>query len=667
MEEQVPVYPFTAVVGQDRVKLALIINVIDRESGGLLIRGKRGTAKSTLVRALSGLLPKINVVKGCRLACDPDHPQALCPNCRELLENTGVLPRETRKMNLVNLPLNATEEMVVGSLDINKALKGEGKCFDPGLLAQANRGLLYVDEVNLLEDHIVDILLDSAAMGVNMVEREGVSYAHQARFILIGTMNPEEGELRPQLEDRFGLCVEVEPELGTERRAEVIDRQLNFRKDSRGFIKRWSGPQETLMEGIARARELLPEVGVPAEIRNLIAQIVHRVGADGHRADLAMVNAARALAAFREERRVVKAHVEEVAALALHHRLDKGHRLESRVGFEELRAIVLEEVSGKKPASPPAVSLVEERERANKAVAPLHHTPQQKLPTEEQTKVEIPEPGRLIHIVEKGETQRGRRAPMTQNEKMGRYYRSTAVPLRGIKATANNVALDATLRAFAARVSDEEGENRSMSDEDLRFKVRKHKVGASIMFIVDGSASMGAHRRLEVSREAIYGLLIDAYQRRDKVGLAVFKNDSAELLLSPTSSIYLARRLLTNLTPGGTTPLSHGLLLGHQVLQRELKREPKPLPVMVLLSDGGANVALREESPFQEALALSSQIKESGIVSMVIEGSPPTGKPGAHPAAERIAEALGATYLPLSALEPEVVVEKVQASLSIAR
>jgi len=313
-------FPFTALVGQDRMKTALILNAINPRLAGVLIRGEKGTAKSTAVRALASLLPEIEAVEGCPFGCDPDQPERFCPICK-IKAMEGPLHRIKRKTKVVELPINATEDRVVGTLDLEHALKHGEKRFEPGVLAEAHRGILYVDEVNLLDDHIVDVLLDSAAMGVNTVEREGVSYSHPAEFILVGTMNPEEGELRPQLLDRFGLCVAITGIMDRGERVEVVKRWGAYEDDPIGFRNQWEQEEKKLAKRILNARELMPRVQVSDKILQKIAQVAIEIGVDGHRADLVMMKAAKTMAAFRGRDVVSEEDVLESAELALYHRV----------------------------------------------------------------------------------------------------------------------------------------------------------------------------------------------------------------------------------------------------------------------------------------------------------------------------------------------------------
>jgi Mg-chelatase subunit ChlI len=315
------IFPFSAIVGQERMKKALALNAINPRLGGVLIRGQKGTAKSTAVRALANLLPQINIVSDCPFHCDPKRVADMCAGCRTRFNQKEILPVKTRPMQVVELPLGATEDRVLGTLDIEKAIKKGEKHFDPGILASAHRGILYVDEVNLLDDHLVDVLLDSAAMGVNTVEREGVSFSHPSRFMLIGTMNPEEGELRPQLLDRFALCVDVEGILDPEERKNVVRRYLSFEMDSHGFSHQWEGEEKLLCDHIVTAQQLLADVTYSDDILSLITSIAIDMEVDGHRADIAMLKTAQTIATYHHRKEVTEDDVREAAELVLSHRM----------------------------------------------------------------------------------------------------------------------------------------------------------------------------------------------------------------------------------------------------------------------------------------------------------------------------------------------------------
>jgi magnesium chelatase subunit D len=334
------VYPFTALVGQERMRLALVLNAVNPRLGGVLVRGEKGTAKSTVVRALASLLPEIDVVAGCRFGCDPADTEHLCNECRAAPTREAV----RRRPRMQTLPLGVTEDRLTGTIDIERVLRSGEKRFEPGLLARVDRGVLYVDEVNLLEDHIVDLLLDSAAMGLNVVEREGVSHVHRARFVLVGTMNPEEGELRPQLLDRFGLCVDVEAVQDVAARAEIVARRLAWELDPRAFRARFEADERALAGKIAKARALLPDVALDASVCETAARLSLRIGVDGHRADILAVKTAATLAALDGRVEIALGDVARAAEFVYPHRL-KRRPFEERSFSVEQIAAAAEEVA----------------------------------------------------------------------------------------------------------------------------------------------------------------------------------------------------------------------------------------------------------------------------------------------------------------------------------
>ena len=331
------IFPFTAIVGQERMRRALILNAVDTRIGGVLIRGERGTAKSTAARALAALLPKVSVVDDCRFGCDPDKPATWCTECKERFEGTTKIPAHVRKTSFVNLPVSATEDRVVGTLDIEQAIQKGERHFEPGVLASANRGLLYIDEVNLLDDHVVDVLLDSAAMGVNMVEREGISFTHPSRFILVGTMNPEEGELRPQLLDRFALSVDIVGIREARERVMIMERNLAFEQDADVFRKKWMPKEEELSHQIELGRELVGQVTHSSRDLLSIAALTASLNVDGHRADLVILKAARAQAAFEGRTKINDHDIALAAELALPHRIKRTPFQQAEMTTEQLQ------------------------------------------------------------------------------------------------------------------------------------------------------------------------------------------------------------------------------------------------------------------------------------------------------------------------------------------
>lgn len=333
------VYPFTAIVGQEAMKLALILNAVNPALGGVLIKGEKGTAKSTAVRALADLLPAMEAVRDCPFRCDPQNKSDMCASCLAKVEGQQTLTSHAVKMRVIELPVSATEDRVVGTLDIEHAIKHGEKRFEPGILAQANRNILYVDEINLLDDHVVDVLLDAAAMGVNTVEREGVSYFHPAQFVLVGTMNPEEGDIRPQLLDRFGLSVAVAGEHQTEQRMEVIKRRLAYERYPENFAGRYRAEQEELGQRIIKARKLLPQVTIDDDLLKLAAQMAIRLDVDGHRADITAIKTALTLAALDGREKASPDDVKRAAMLVLPHRMRRQPFEERTFNREEVEVL----------------------------------------------------------------------------------------------------------------------------------------------------------------------------------------------------------------------------------------------------------------------------------------------------------------------------------------
>jgi len=649
------VFPFTAIVGQKRMKKALILNAINPNVGGVLIRGQKGTAKSTAVRALANLLPEIEMVKDCPFSCNPHQKNDMCKNCFQHQSQGENLPVIKRKMKVVDLPLSATEDRVVGTLNIEHAIKKGEKIFEPGIMAAVHRGILYVDEVNLLDDHLVDLLLDSVAMGVNIVEREGVSFSHPARFILIGTMNPEEGELRPQLLDRFALSVEVEGINDPDERVEVVQRRLQYENDPHKFEEEWQEEEEKLCQLIIQAKDIFPKVAYDKEILLLIAHIAVDMGVHGHRADISMLKAAQTIAAYHQRTQVTEEDVKEAAEMVLAHRMRKKPFQEPQVDKEKLE----ESIQKHKKKS-----TEDKDEKQNGKPADNKDDKEQgsKPNSQSEVKFESGQPYQVKNISPPKETEvkmgSGRRSKTLSDTKSGRHIKSR-IPLK----KTDDIAFDATLRASAPYQIHREKNGLALSIEpqDLRQKVREKKIGNTIMFIVDSSGSMGANRRMIETKGAILSLLVDAYQKRDKVGLVAFKGDKAEVLLAPTSSVELAKQRLKELPTGGKTPLSRGLLRGFEVLHNELNKDKKIKPLLVLISDGKTNVSINDKiNPFSEAKQIAEEIRNSGIRSIVIDtetGFVRLGK------LEELSQSLDGKYYPLGDIKADVISNLVKESL----
>ncbi|MDP2659652.1 MAG: ATP-binding protein [Dehalococcoidia bacterium] len=343
------IFPFSAIVGQEHMKNALLYNAVDPSIGGVLIRGEKGTGKSTAVRAVAEILPPRFTIAGCRFHCHPNQKEGLCPECQARRDNGEVFELTEEPTHVVDLPLNASEDRVVGSIDIETAIKSGQRRFEPGILSATHRAILYVDEVNLLDDHIVDILLDVAVTGVNVVEREGVTYTHPSRFILVGTMNPEEGELRPQLLDRFGLCVDIQAEHASERRMQIVRRSMDFQANPQEFLERWQEAQDNLGHNIRQARDLLPKITPSDELLEMAAELSIQMQVDGHRAEIIIVKTALASAAFNGRTTPSFDDVREAAILALAHRVKRRPLDETSFQPHQVDSILQRHFSQKEP------------------------------------------------------------------------------------------------------------------------------------------------------------------------------------------------------------------------------------------------------------------------------------------------------------------------------
>ncbi|HLM56150.1 MAG TPA: magnesium chelatase ATPase subunit I, partial [Pyrinomonadaceae bacterium] len=611
-----PVYPFTAIVGQEEMKLALLLNAVAPSVGGVLITGHRGTGKSTAVRALADLLPPLTAVRGCPYNCDPaGDARELCAGCRARLDEDDKLPRARRAVPVVELPLGATEDRVCGTIDLGRAVREGVKAFEPGLLARANRGFLYVDEVNLLEDHLVDVLLDVAATGRNRVEREGISAEHPARFVLAGSSNPEEGELRPQLLDRFGLCVEVETLREVDARVEIVERREAFERDPARFAEAAGEAQDALRRRLVRAQKNHSSVEVPRPLLRSIAELCLRLGVDGHRGELTISRAARALAAFEGRRRATAEDVRRVAAMALRHRLRRDPLEQSGGGAR------VEKASGEVFGTSPRGDFQDPEDGGGRSRPP---DPQPSADSQSE-KVVPPVSLMLGEDVSGVEDRRGGLAREGSAARRRAGGRRSSYTRRGQYAGSDAsargpLAIDATLRASALRQFKVEA-------GDLRFKRFRGRVGALYIFAVDASGSMAAGR-IGQAKGALAHLLRRSYLNRDRVALVTFRASGAELLLAPSGSPARAHALIEALPAGGATPLAAGLLLVLRVARRA-KGEGARSVRLVLFTDGRANVPLggrgREERAAlgrridEEIAGLGSALRDEGVASLVVD------------------------------------------------
>ncbi|MEA5154945.1 putative cobaltochelatase [Raineyella sp.] len=611
-------YPFSAVVGSDDMRLALVLTTISPAIGGVLVRGEKGTAKSTTVRALAELLPAQQVISDCRFGCDPLAPDPRCPDGPH-----GADPMATtRPARLVELPVGATEDRVIGSLDLEQAL-GTGRVrYEPGLLADANRGLLYVDEVNLLHDHLVDLLLDAAAMGRNTVERDGVSISHAARIVLVGTMNPEEGELRPQLLDRFGLTVEVAAPRDPALRAEVVRRRLAYDQDPDAFAATYDTEQQATRARLAAARERLDRVLLGDRALLKIAEICAAFEVDGMRADIVTARAAAAHAAWNGRDRVTKDDLRAAARLALPHRRRR-NPFDAPGLDEDLLDRLLADLDddpddpdtppGPDPDTPPDPTDPGSTEPdpgptgrddpagpghpdgpatrpPRDAADPAEDRPTEDRPDGPDTDGTAPRPV----LAGAGQPYRTRRLEARGVGAGDAGRRSRAITSQGRTVGAGlegrTLHLPATIRAAAPHqaLRGRSTGTLRLTAADLRRTVTEGRESNLVLLVVDASGSMAARRRMEAVKTAVLSLLLDAYQRRDKVGLVTFRGTAATLALPPTSSVEAAARRLDELPAGGRTPLAEGLAMAADVLRRERIRDPRRRPLLVVVTDGRA-------------------------------------------------------------------------------
>jgi magnesium chelatase ATPase subunit I len=580
-------YPFTAIVGQEEMKLALILNLVDRLIGGVLIMGHRGTGKSTAVRALAALLTPIQVVAGCPYNCDPSNP---CSNCLTKQKRSS----QSVPVPVVELPLGATEDRVCGTIDIERALASGSKVFDPGLLARANRGFLYIDEVNLLEDHLVDLLLDVAATGRNRVEREGISVEHPASFVLIGSGNPEEGDLRPQLLDRFGLHTEVVTENYLKNRVDIVERRDAYDHDREGFCESYAPEQKQLAKRIARARANLLKVTVSRAILEKIAQLCSDLKVDGHRGELTIMRAARALAAFEGRRSVNESDVRRVSAMSLRHRLRRD-ALDETATSEQIEQTIDQvfppenrdrtdsqtdnDNSAQDSGFNSKPSTAQNGGRPNKAEVPSPPAVENRV-RESRLEEQLQPRDRSRKTRSKSRRSAGAKAAIQQLR--GRYTRSVSFKNDGAR-----VAVDATLRAMACEAR---APFTPVSSGALRYKLLKDKQGTLFIFAIDASGSMAANR-IARAKSTILKLLRKSYLNRDSVAIISFHGMNANLDLPPSRSILRARRVLDSLRMGGSTPLGAGLVTTIELIN--LVGDKFGETVVLLFTDGRSNVPLR--------------------------------------------------------------------------
>ena len=642
-------FPFTAILGQDKMKLGLILNIIDPQIGGILLTGQQGTGKSTAVRSLVDVMPKIEVVKGCTFSCDPKSDlEDLCEECREKKKNNN-LEIITRKMRIVNLPLGVTEDMVCGSLSIDKVISEGIKSLHPGLLAKANRGILYVDEINLLQDHIVDVLLDAAASGVNIIEREGISVSHPSRFVLVGSMNPEEGDLRPQIADRLGLEVKIEAPRDPKLRAEITKRVIEFNDNPKEFIKRFEKEQEILRDNIVRARQILKQVEIPATVYEFVSMIVNELGIFSQRADITFIRCARAHAAFNGRTHIEEEDLNVALDLVFEHRIQSLHY---EMTPEEIKGKITE-VYGKiqkayedpkayqpnrETEGPMKYDDTPQKEFKRQSIDPkkvsIPETKEQKLPPPKypDNKKRTPEPAGgwkvkdipreeidfnffknnlntampLIYKMEKKMTSIldnirkdrkvsdyggrgiGRRIKIASSQK-GRYV-SYRAPLNRPKS----LALDATIRNFLKNTIYNRTDLKfplKFDKYDLMDKIYEYRAPLVLFFVLDSSASM--YYVIKQMTDVIMSLQKEGYRKKDKISLIIFRGKEAIVLQKPTVNFKSAIGKLKKIEGRSYTPMAAALKKCMKLIEAEKLKNRNVIPVIFICSDCGANISVK--------------------------------------------------------------------------
>lgn len=626
------VFPFVAVIGQEKIKRALILNLINPSIGGVLISGEKGNAKSTLVRGLAELIYSLKVVE---------------------------------------IPLNVTEDRLIGTIDIHKAIINGEINFESGILKKADGNFLYVDEVNLLSENIINSLLDVSSSKINHVEREGISFVHKSNFVLVGTMNPEEGNLRSQFLDRFGLYVDVKGIQVIEDRKEIIKRRLEYENNPMEYIDKWQEKSNKLYDRIICAKDCLEKIEVSESMMKLAAELSIKANCQGHRAEIIIIETAKAISAFDNRTNICNEDIYEAAGFALAHRI---RELPPKTSNDEDNK---DKKNNKQNNNEKENENINQDERKNNNE---HEIEQEQNKAEDNINVEnnqkeidnndkydsnIDDIGSIFSMkplkidaqVRKIYKGSGKRSKTKTNLKQGRY-----VKYKFTKEKVNDIAFDATIRAAAPYQRIRENNNLAISIDknDFRVKMREKRIGSTILFIVDASGSMGVNKRMTEVKGAILSLLTDAYQKRDKVGMIAFKKKEAEVLLEITRSVELAQKSLKVLPTGGKTPLALGLSKGYEIIKANMRKDPDMLPVIVLVTDGRANSSSDGGDAFHEAINMAIKINKSNIQSLVIDTEQGFVKLGL---AKQIAGAMNSKYYSLGDLAADKIVGAVKESM----
>ena len=628
-------FPFSAIIGQDDMKLALILNAINPRIGGVLIQGTKGTAKSTAVRALADLLPDIDIIKDCSFNCNPKILREACHLCQEKIKNAEIGNKEIahQRMRVVNLPINASEDRVIGTIDIQKALKEGIKALEPGLLAEANRNILYIDEVNLLADNVADILLDAAAMGINIIEREGISIHHPANFILVGTMNPEEGNLRPQLLDRFGLSVNAEVILDIDKRIQVIEAAESYQQDPHAFYLEYRKKTEKLKERIIQARERLDSVEINKDYLKQISTVCVKFNVGSLRADITMSRVAKTIAAFHRRSQVNLDDIKKAAKLVLPHRLARLPFEDKELNDNELEQHFqepenesnahkeqnTEQSKERKAESNEKTHESNQNSSNNKAQSEAASQPKQIFSIKQGVAAPPLQKKRITKIMKSS----GRRVSHPTGDSHGKMINSYKP--RNLKVPRfEDIEINATLNNTALSPENcerlQSNQPLKINEADICLKRRTGKSSYLIIFCVDASGSMGTENRMESVKGAIFSILQDNYVFRDKVSLVTFQEKSGKVILPPTRSTDLAFKYLKEIPTGGTTPLISGLHLSVQIAKEERLKDTGYIPIIILLSDGKGNVEIQNIPKKIRQICKEIAIEEIPLVIIDTEG-----------------------------------------------
>ncbi|MDK6028916.1 VWA domain-containing protein [Ignisphaera sp. 4213-co] len=599
-------FPFTAIVGMDNAKLALLVNAVNPLIGGVVLAGDKGTGKSTLVRAFAQVLPKQPVAKGCQFNCNPFNPLEMCDYHAMLWSRGERIDYELRKIRVVDLPLNATPDRVVGSIDVEQTIKSGVVVFKPGLLAEANRNVLYIDEVNLLEDYIADLILDAAASGWNIVEREGISFKHPARFVLVGSMNPEEGMLRPQLLDRFGLYVPVEASADPNERIEIVERVEEFAKDPISFYRKWESYEKQLEERIARAKEIVKDVAMDRDLLKLVATTIIKLGIKTHRAEIVVTRTAKAIAALDNRLKVNINDVVKAMELALRHRLKSKPFEEQQKKLDE----VFRELAGEKPERG------ESEARSGGGNAKSGGNPgamgsgannriEARLGNFDEKSASLPIDVSLPRI-EDSTTGFGRGSRNFKSVGIATLKGVAIDAIPPVKHVIVDVDIPATIRASVAY---KPSVPIAVDLQNIRVRVRKERIPVLNTIILDTSSSMTIGKRISLAKHILKKLIEDSYVARTYVSLVIFRGLSASTISWPTRNVELVYKLLDEVPVGGSTPFTSALAEALKHLKAFKTRFSNAKLVAHILSDGGANIFL-SRNPINEILDLAEEYRK---------------------------------------------------------